>query len=115
AGCRFVTISSESSCIGRGAAAVLKAYEAYRHKPSGGSRMKTAHLPHPKVPLSRAVAAHGMLYLSGDASIDHETGVTVPGDIRQQTAQTLSNLKKTLEALGSSLDKVVKTTVFMTD
>lgn len=77
--------------------------------------MKKTYLPNPKVPLSRVVSVNGMLYLSGDASINHETGMTVDGDIRQQTERTISNLRSTLEKVGSSLEKVVKTTVFMTD
>ena len=67
------------------------------------------------VPLSKAVVANGFVFLSGDASFDWTTGEFVHGDIRVQTRKTLENLRDTLEALGSSLDKVVKTTVFMTN
>lgn len=67
------------------------------------------------VPLSKAVKANGFIYLSGDASIDWKTVETVDGDVRVQTRQTLENLKATLEAAGSSMDKVVKTLVFLTD
>lgn len=67
------------------------------------------------VPISKAVHANGMLYLSGEASIDWNTRATVPGDIRAQTRKTLSNLQETLDSVGSSLDKVVKVTVFLTD
>lgn len=67
------------------------------------------------VPLAKAVQANGMLYLSGDGSIDPETRRLVPGDARAQTTKTLENLRATLESLGSSVAKVVKTTVYLTD
>ena len=71
--------------------------------------------PHPTVPLSRAVKANGMLYLSGAVGTDPATG-KVPGpDIESQTRQTLENIKNTLESLGSSMEKVVKSTVFLTN
>ncbi len=67
------------------------------------------------VPLSKAVTVNGMIYLSGDAGIDWKTREVVEGDVAVQTRQTLENLKTTLEAVGSSMEKVVKTTVFLTD
>ena len=67
------------------------------------------------VPLSKVVKANGMLYVSGEASIDWSTRETVTGDVRVQTRQTIENLARTLEGVGSSLEKVVKTTVFLTD
>jgi 2-iminobutanoate/2-iminopropanoate deaminase len=67
------------------------------------------------IPLSKAVRANGLLYLSGEVSIDWSTRETVTGDIKIQTRQTLENIKTTLESVGSSLDKVVKTTVFLTN
>lgn len=67
------------------------------------------------VPLAKAVLANGMLYLSGDGSIDPVTRVLVPGDARAQTRRTLANLEATLVSLGSSIDRVVKTTVYLTD
>lgn len=70
---------------------------------------------HPKGILSKVVKANGMLYLSGAVGIDPATG-KVPGpDIASQTRQTLENIKSTLEAHGSSMDKVVKSLVFITD
>lgn len=67
------------------------------------------------VPLSKIVKANGFLFLSGDASIDWKTRDFVPGDVGEQTRQTLQNLKDSLESVGSSMDKVVKTTVFLTE
>ncbi|MDF1521877.1 MAG: RidA family protein [Trueperaceae bacterium] len=67
------------------------------------------------VPLAKAVLANGMLYLSGDGSIDSETRSLVPGDARDQTRRTLANLEATLVSAGSAIDKVVKATVYLTD
>lgn len=67
------------------------------------------------VPLAKAVLANGVWHLSGDGSIDPETRKLVPGDAYQQTRKALANLTHTLQAVGSSLDKVVKTTVYLTD
>ena len=67
------------------------------------------------VPLSKVVKANGFLFLSGEASIDWSTKETVRGDVRVQTRQTLENIERTLASVGSSLVKVVKTTVFLTD
>ncbi len=68
-----------------------------------------------KVPLSRVVEGNGMLFLSGDGSVDHDTGALVPGDVRAQTTRTLENLAATLESVGSSLDRVLKINVYLTD
>lgn len=76
---------------------------------------KIVHKTLEHVPISKAVAANGMLYLSGEASIDWTTRETVRGDIRAQTRKTLENLRETLAAVGSSLEKVVKVNVFLTD
>ena len=59
------------------------------------------------VGLGRAVAAGGMVYVSSIGPIDPETGHLVPGTITDQTRQCLKNLTAKLEAMGSSLDKVV--------
>lgn len=66
-------------------------------------------------PYSQAVKANGFVFVSGQLPIDPETGQIVSGDVKAQTKQVLENLKTILGASGSSLDNVVKTTVYMTD
>ena len=55
------------------------------------------------------------MFASGQIPTDPETGEFVAGGIAEQTEQVLKNLKAVLEASGSSLDQVVKTTVFLAD
>jgi len=59
------------------------------------------------VGLGRAVSAGGMVYVSAVGPVDHDTGLAVNGGIKEHARQCLGNLKATLEAEGSSLDKVV--------
>lgn len=66
-------------------------------------------------PYSHAIVANGMVYTSGQVALDPATKKLVEGDIRAQTIQVLKNVQAVLEAAGSSLDKVVKTTVFLKD
>ena len=66
-------------------------------------------------PYSQAIRANGFLFLSGQVSLDPATQQLVPGDIAAQTTRVLENLKAVLEAAGSSLDRVVKTTVYLKD
>ena len=65
-------------------------------------------------PYSQAIVAGGFVFCSGTAGIDPATGVAADG-IEAQTEQALRNLAAILEEAGSSLDRVVKTTVFLTD
>ncbi len=71
--------------------------------------------PKPIGPYSQAIRANGFLYLSGQVALDPKTGELTGTDIRQQTQRTLENLKGILEAAGSNLHHVVKTTVFLKD
>lgn len=66
-------------------------------------------------PYSQAVLANGMLFTSGVIPIDPETNTLVEGDVTVQARQAIGNLKNLIEASGSSMDKVVKTTVFIKD
>lgn len=66
-------------------------------------------------PYSQAIKAGGMLFCSGQIPIDPATGEFVEGGVAEQTEQVFKNLMAVLEAGGSSLDHVVKTTVFLAD
>lgn len=66
-------------------------------------------------PYSQAIDTGALIYTSGQIPIDPSTGQVVSGGIKEQTAQVLENLKNVLEAAGSSMEKVIKTTVFMKD
>lgn len=66
-------------------------------------------------PYSQAVLVNGMLFTSGVIPIDPETNTLVEGDATVQARQAIGNLKNLIEASGSSMDKVVKTTVFIKD
>jgi len=66
-------------------------------------------------PYSQAVAHNGLLYLSGQIPLDPATGQVVEGDIAAQTERVLESLKTVLEAGGSSLAGVLKTTVYLKD
>jgi 2-iminobutanoate/2-iminopropanoate deaminase len=64
-------------------------------------------------PYSQAIIANGFVYTAGQVGIDPATGQLVEGGITAQTAQVLKNLGAVLEAAGTSLDRVVKTTVYL--
>jgi 2-iminobutanoate/2-iminopropanoate deaminase len=66
-------------------------------------------------PYSQAIKAGNMVFCSGQIPIDPQTGEFVPGGVVEQAEQVLKNLRAVLEASGSSLDRVVKTTVFLAD
>jgi len=66
-------------------------------------------------PYSQAIKAGGMVYCSGQIPIDPQTGEFVSDVVAEQTEQVLKNLSEVLKAAGTSLDNVVKTTVFLAD
>jgi 2-iminobutanoate/2-iminopropanoate deaminase len=66
-------------------------------------------------PYSQAIRANGFIFLSGQIPLVPETMQIIAGDIRDQTERVLENIRAVLEAGGSSLEKVVKTTVFLAD
>ncbi|HEV2202386.1 MAG TPA: RidA family protein [Bryobacteraceae bacterium] len=66
-------------------------------------------------PYSQAVVSGRWAFLSGQIPLDPATGQIVEGDIAAQTARVFENLKAVLEASGSSLDHIVKTTVYLKD
>jgi len=66
-------------------------------------------------PYSVAVTTGTMVFTAGQVGIDPATGKIVEGGIQAQTKQALTNVRTVLEAAGSSMDQVVKTTVFLFD
>ena len=66
-------------------------------------------------PYSQAIQVGNLVYTSGQIPIDTATGVFAEGGIKEQTRQSLTNVKAILEEAGLSLNNVVKTTVFMAD
>jgi 2-iminobutanoate/2-iminopropanoate deaminase len=77
--------------------------------------IQTDSAPQAIGPYSQAIKTNGMIFASGQIPTDPATGQFVAGGIEEQTEQVLKNLAAVLEAAGSSLDRVVKTTVFLAD
>ena len=77
--------------------------------------VSTENAPGAIGPYSQAVKTGNMVFCSGQIPIDTATGEFVSEDVAEQTEQVLKNLSAVLEAAGTSLDKVVKTTVFLAD
>ena len=77
--------------------------------------VSTENAPGAIGPYSQAVKTNGMVFCSGQIPIDVKTGEFVSSDVAEQTHQVLKNLSAVLEAAGSSLNNVVKTTVFLAD
>ena len=66
-------------------------------------------------PYSQAIQVGNLIYTSGQIPIDPATGVFAEGGIKEQTRQSLTNVKAILEEVGLTMSNVVKTTVFMAD
>ena len=69
--------------------------------------------PQPIGPYSQAIKAGGFVFASGQIALDPATGKLIEGDIKAQTERVLKNLTAVLGAAGSSMDRVVRTTVFL--
>ncbi len=78
-------------------------------------RVATVKAPAAIGPYSQAVCVSGFVYTSGQVGFDAATGQLVGGGVREQTEQVLRNLDAVLQAAGSSMAAVVKTTVFLQD
>jgi 2-iminobutanoate/2-iminopropanoate deaminase len=79
------------------------------------SVISTKDAPQAIGPYSQAIKANGFIFTSGQIAIDPATQQIVAGDISAQTDRVLRNLSEILEASGSGLGKVVRTTVFLKD
>lgn len=77
--------------------------------------ISTSRAPAAIGPYSQAITANGFAFLSGQIPLDPSTGTIIEAGIEAQTERVLENLKAVLEASGSSLNDVVKTTVYLKD
>lgn len=77
--------------------------------------IKTDKAPLPIGPYNQATVFNGMLFVSGQIPINPATGELVLTDIETETRQVLDNVKAVVEAAGSSMDKVLKASVFVKD
>ena len=77
--------------------------------------ISTSEAPQAIGPYSQAIEAGGFIFVSGQIPLIPATGELVEGSVEVQTARVLENLKAILEAAGSSLENVVKTTVYITN
>ncbi len=78
-------------------------------------RVHSERAPTPVGPYSQAIAHAGFVFASGQIPLDPRSGKPVAGEIEAQTEQVIANLAAVLEAAGSGLAHVVKTTVYVTD
>jgi 2-iminobutanoate/2-iminopropanoate deaminase len=78
-------------------------------------RTEAAPAPFQGAPYSQAMISGGLVFVSGQLSLRPDHAEIVGDTIQEQTEQVFRNLKAILEAAGSSLDKLVKTTVFLVD
>lgn len=77
--------------------------------------IETDKVPAPVGPYSQAIRVDNSVFVAGQIGLDAATGKLVDGDIKAQTRQALQNLSAVLEAAGTTLNNVVKTTVFLAD
>jgi 2-iminobutanoate/2-iminopropanoate deaminase len=78
-------------------------------------RTENAPAPFQGAPYNQAIVANGFVFVAGQLGVDPGSGQIVEGGIGPQTERVLANLRAILEAAGSSLDALVKTTVFLTN
>ncbi len=81
----------------------------------GREPVLTSKAPKPIGPYSQAIRTEVMVFASGQAGLNPETGEMVQGGVEAETRQTLTNLKNVLEASDSGMLYVVKTTVFLVE
>ena len=77
--------------------------------------VKTDGAPQALGPYSQAIKANGFVFVSGQTALDPRTGQLVGQDIKTQTRRVLDNIRAVLDAAGTSLDKVVRCSVFLKD
>ncbi len=73
----------------------------------------TGDAPGPTGPYSQATKFNNLVFISGQIAIDPKSGVVIEGGVKEQTKQIFENIKAILEAADSSLEKVLKITVYL--
>ncbi len=77
--------------------------------------INTPNAPAPIGPYNQAIKANGFVFCSGQVAIEPETGVVILSSIAEETHQVMKNVQAVLKAAQSNLDKVVMTTIFLSD
>ena len=77
--------------------------------------VQTPHAPAAIGPYSQATITGDLVFSAGQVALDPSSGTVVEGGIEEQTRQVLANLSAVLEAAGTTMSRVIKTTVFLTD
>ena len=94
---------------------VTKKAAAKAPRPTKRTVISTELAPKAIGPYSQGIRIGDLIYTAGQAAVDPAVGKLIEGDISAQTRRTLQNISAILDAAGTSLSKVVKTTVFLTD
>jgi 2-iminobutanoate/2-iminopropanoate deaminase len=81
----------------------------------GAREVRTERAPAPVGPYSQAVVHQGLVFVSGQIPLDPTTGDIVEGEIEAQAAQVFANLSAVLEAAGSGIECVLRTSIYLTD
>jgi 2-iminobutanoate/2-iminopropanoate deaminase len=80
-----------------------------------GQQVETSGAPAALGPYSQGIRSGGLVFIAGQVGLDPASGELVPGGVTEQTDRALRNVTAILDAAGASLDRVVKTTVFLAD
>jgi 2-iminobutanoate/2-iminopropanoate deaminase len=113
------TFLRNAAASGLAVAVAPRAADSRDNKPaSTGTKLRaisTDRAPKPVGPFSQAIKANGFVFVAGITARDPKTGQVIEDDITRQTELVMENIKVILEAADSSLDRTVKTTVYLKD
>jgi len=113
------TFLRNAAASGLAAAVAPEVVTAAQNKPAPSitrlREISTDQAPKPVGPFSQAIMANGFIFVAGQTARDPKTGQVIEDEITRQTERVMENLKAVLESAGSSLDKTVKTTVYLKD
>ena len=82
---------------------------------SNAYRIKTTPDPYDTFKIAIGYRSGSLVFLSGQASINEKGNLVGVGDFDRQVEQTFSNIKRALQAAGSSMDKIIKVNIYLTD